>query len=130
MVIHFLMSMLRRHDDVTLLLLRLLRFTSGMSIVIRFNDHVPHGVQSEEMAGYKGKWRLPYCVFQTHLLVNGWLHKLAPKLFQDPNFVPMMTIQTSSYSNILKRIRTPFYSLASAFAVILGMAVIKIGMHA
>ncbi|KAK9794596.1 hypothetical protein WJX73_002898 [Symbiochloris irregularis] len=31
---------------------------------------------AEEMAGHKGKWSLPYWVFQTHLYINGWLHKI------------------------------------------------------
>ena len=66
------------------------------------------------MAGLNGKWSLPYWVFQTHLAINGWLHRRLPKLFGDPNFVPMMTIQTSPYSHILTRIRAPFYTLASA----------------
>ena len=80
------------------------------------------------MAGHKGKWSLPYWVFQTHLLINGWLHKLLPTIFANPNFVPMMTIQTSSYSSILRRIRTPFYALALTCIVAVGMALVKVGM--
>lgn len=68
-------------------------------------------LQAEAFAGFKGKWNLSYWIFQAHLLVNGWLHRMWPARFGDPNLVPMMTIQRSSYSAIYNRIKRPFFFL-------------------
>ena len=84
------------------------------------------GGQAEAMNGYKGKWNLAYLVFQTHMIVNGMLHRLFPARFTDPGLVPMMTIQTAPYSKILQRIRTPFYSLALMLALGAALAVRKL----
>ena len=65
--------------------------------------------QAEAFAGFRGKWNLSYWVFQTHLAVNGWLHRRFPGRFGDPNLVPMMTIQRSPYSAIYARIKRPFF---------------------
>ena len=71
-------------------------------------------VQAEAFAGFRGKLNLSYWIFQTHLLVNGWLHRMFPQMFADPNLVPMMTIQRSSYSAIYNRIKRPFFVLLIA----------------
>lgn len=66
-------------------------------------------VQAEAFAGFRGRWNLSYWLFQTHLAVNGWLHRTWPQRFGDPNLVPMMTIQRSPYSAIYNRIKRPFF---------------------
>ena len=71
-------------------------------------------LQAEAFAGFRGKLNLSFWIFQTHLLVNGWLHRMFPKKFADPNLVPMMTIQRSSYSAIYNRIKRPFFVLLMA----------------
>ena len=68
-------------------------------------------LQAEAFAGFRGKWNLSFWVFQTHLFVNGWLHRLFPQRFGDPGLVPMMTIQRSPYSAIYARIQRPFFIL-------------------
>ncbi|KAK9836175.1 hypothetical protein WJX81_006914 [Elliptochloris bilobata] len=45
--------------------------------------------QAEAFAGFRGKWNLSYWVFQTHMLVNGWLHRLLPGRFGDPGLGPL-----------------------------------------
>jgi hypothetical protein len=67
------------------------------------------GAQAEAFAGFRGKWNLSFWIFQTHLKVHGLLHRIFPHLFADPNLVPMMTIQRSSYSTIYNRIKRPFF---------------------
>lgn len=79
--------------------------------------------QAEAFAGFRGKWNLSYWVFQTHLAVNGWLHRRFPQRFGDPNLVPMMTIQRSPYSAIYGRIKRPFFVLLiSALVAVLALA--------
>ncbi|BDA47389.1 Kynurenine 3-monooxygenase [Coccomyxa sp. Obi] len=73
--------------------------------------------QAEAFAGFRGKWNLSYWIFQTHLLVNGWLHRMWPQRFGDPNLVPMMTIQRSSYSAIYNRIKRPFFIIMISILV-------------
>ncbi|CAL8472165.1 g11707 [Coccomyxa elongata] len=73
--------------------------------------------QAEAFAGFRGKWNLSYWIFQTHLIVNGWLHRMWPQRFGDPNLVPMMTIQCSSYSAIYNRIKRPFFIMMISILV-------------
>ncbi|KAK9905507.1 hypothetical protein WJX75_001138 [Coccomyxa subellipsoidea] len=75
--------------------------------------------QAEAFAGFRGKWNLSYWIFQTHLVVNGWLHRTWPQHFGDPNLVPMMTIQRSSYSAIYNRIKRPFFVIMISVLVAL-----------
>ena len=75
--------------------------------------------QAEAFAGFRGKWNLSYWVFQTHMLVNGWLHSVFPTRFTDPGLVPMMTIQRAPYSAIYARIWRPFKALAALAAAVL-----------
>ena len=80
-------------------------------------------VQAEAFAGFRGKLNLSYWIFQTHLAVNGWLHKTFPTHFSDPNLVPMMTIQRSPYSAIYHRIKRPFFVLLiSVLIAVLSLA--------
>ncbi len=73
--------------------------------------------------GFRGKLNLSYWIFQTHLLIHGWLHRAFPSSFADPNLVPMMTIQRSSYSAIYGRIKRPFFVLlVSALVAVLAVA--------
>ena len=84
-------------------------------------------LQAETMAGFKGKWKLAYWVFQMHMAVNGWLHARFPTRFSHPGLVPMMTIQTLPYSRVLARIRTPFYSLACGLVLAVGLLIAHVG---
>ena len=77
-------------------------------------DRVSMLMQAEAFAGFRGKLNLSFWIFQTHLIVNGWLHRMFPRTFADPNLVPMMTIQRSSYSAIYNRIKRPFFALLLA----------------
>lgn len=74
-------------------------------------------MQAEAFAGFRGKLNLSFWIFQTHLFINGWLHRLFRYRFSDPNLVPMMTIQRSSYSAIYSRIKRPFFVLLVAAMV-------------
>jgi len=73
--------------------------------------------QAEAFAGFRGKWNLSYWVFQTHMAVNGWLHRRLPGRVGDPGLVPMMTIQRAPYAAILARIRRPFQAAAGLAAL-------------
>ena len=78
--------------------------------------------QAEAFAGFRGKWNFSFWIFQTHLKVHGLLHRIFPQLCADPNLVPMMTIQRSSYSAIYNRIKRPFFViLISALIGFLGV---------
>ena len=80
-------------------------------------------LQAEAFAGFRGKLNVSYWIFQTHLVVHGWLHRTFPSKFADPNLVPMMTIQRSPYSAIYRRIKRPFFVLLiSALVAVLALA--------
>ena len=79
--------------------------------------------QAEAFAGFRGKWNLSYWVFQTHMLVNGWLHRLLPGRFGDPGLVPMMTIQRSPYAAIYARIWRPFQVIVGLAVLVAALAV-------
>lgn len=94
---------------------------SGCARVVTRGDAV--ALQAEAFAGFRGKWNLSYWVFQTHLAINGWLHRVLPAYFSDPGLVPMMTIQRSPYSAIYARIQRPFFvMLVSTLAAVLALA--------